>query len=275
MRSAHAIGLLPILLAAQAVAAPQPVPLKDDRTARERPTAEVLMSREIGAVPGAHVETAMVDVDGDGVGEVVVRIVHGSTCDGSRQFCRTAVFRHDGRTWRRVLDVPAKSLALGDADARGQRPLIIDGDEVRTLKSGTFRVDAAASGATKVRFAPSVGAKAREIAASFGPGAVRLLDGKADLKVSAGVAELDAKSGAQAVYRLEGSVACGLVGCPVRTVVRKGGRDVVVLEGFAKGDVWVMGSGRDGVRAMVLDSAVGPVAYAFDGRRYVADGPRR
>ncbi len=276
MRSLSPLPLLALLLTAQAAAAASvPVALKDDRTARERPTAEVLMSREIGAVPGAHVETAMIDVDGNGVGEVVVRIVHGNTCDGTRQFCRTAIFRHDGREWRRVLDVPAKSLAIGDADARGMRPIVIDGDEVRTLQSGTFRVDAQASGAKKVRFAASSGQRAREIAAVFGPGAVRLLDGKADVRVSSGTVELDAKSGPQPVYRLEGAAACGLVGYPVRALVRKEGREGVILEGFAKGDVWVMDAGRDGVRAMILESAVGPVAYAFDGRRYVADGPRR
>lgn len=271
-----ALPVLPALLAAQAaLAAPEPIALKDDRTARERPTAEVLMSREIGAAVGARVETAMVDVDGNGVAEVVVRITHASTCDRSRLYCRTAVFRHDGREWRRVLDVPAQSLSLGDANARGERSLVVDDDEVRSLQSGSYRVDAKASGATRVRFAAATGAKAREIAALWGPGAVRLLDAKADLQVLAGTADLDGRNGAQPVYRLEGGAACGLVGCPIRGVVRRDGREGVVLEGFATGDVWVMGSGRDGVRAMVLESAGGSVAYAFDGRRYVADGPRR
>ena len=48
---------LPFLLAAQtALAAPEAIALKDDRTSRERATAEVLMSREIGAASGARVE---------------------------------------------------------------------------------------------------------------------------------------------------------------------------------------------------------------------------
>lgn len=267
---------LPFLLAAQAaLAAPEAIALKDDRTSRERATAEVLMSREIGAAAGARVETAMVDMDGNGVAEVVVRITHASTCDRSRLHCRTAVFRHDGREWRRVLDVPARTLSLGDANAKGERPLVVDEDEVRTLQAGSYRIDAKASGATRVRFAPAAGPRAREIAALWGPGAVRLLDAKADLRVLAGAADLDGRNGAQPVYRLEGAAACGLAGCPVRGVVRRDGREGVILEGFATGDVWVMGSGREGVRGVVLESATGTVAYAFDGRRYVADGPRR
>ena len=60
--SLRAALALPFLLAAQtALAAPEPIALKDDRTARERATAEVLMSREIGAAVGARVETAMID----------------------------------------------------------------------------------------------------------------------------------------------------------------------------------------------------------------------
>lgn len=274
--SLRAVLALPFLLAAQsALAMPEPIALKDDRAARERPTAEVLMSREIGAAAGARVETAMVDMDGNGVAEVVVRITHASTCDRSRLNCRTAVFRHDGHEWRRVLDVPARTLSLGDVNAKGERPLIVDQDEVRILQSGSYRIDAKASGATRVRFAPATGAKAREIAALWGAGAVRLLDAKADLRVLAGAADLDGKNGPQPLYRLEGAAACGLVGCPIRAAVRKEGREGVILEGFATGDVWVMGSGREGVRAVVLESAVGTVAYAFDGRRYVADGPRR
>lgn len=267
---------LPLVLATQAaLAAPEQIALKDDRTARERPTAEVLMSREIGSAPGARVETAMVDMDGNGVAEVVVRITHASTCDRSRLHCRTAVFRHDGREWRRVLDAPTRTLSLGEANERGERPLLLDDDEVRTLQSGSYRVDPKASGATRIRFAATSPAKAREIAALWGPGAVRLLEAKADLRVMAGTADLDGRNGGQPFYRLEGAAACGLAGCPIRGVVRRDGREGVILEGFATGDVWVMGSGREGVRGMVLESATGTVAYAFDGRRFVADGPRR
>jgi len=218
---------------------------------------------------GVQVETALVDIEGDNVAEVVVRFVHSDSCRANLRQCRTVVLRHgDDKNWGIVLDRPADIIDVPKPE-RSWKFVEIKVDGKAWIWNGKAYAPAPGSLGQKVAFSPVPKETAKALAAAFGPGAVLLADSP-DTGVSYEYARAQvADQGEFLLVRMKGDVACGdVTGCPVRLLQKDGASWRTILDGSSIGDVEVSQVVRGGWKDVVLGTRNGFAVMGWNGKSY-------
>jgi hypothetical protein len=257
-----------LLLSASAHAAP--LVLDPSPSAQARAVVNVVFAPYLATRVGASVETAVVDLDKNGVGEIVARFVHSGSCTDGMKSCRTVVLRHDGNAWKIVFDHSTSALEVLEGNNGVPAPLRAD----RITWSWEFPTYApTADGVGKpVDLSDAAPALSKSLAPAFGEGAAKLATIGGDYRFGYASPKLSAKDEFIAV-RMAGQNICGLkTGCPVRLL--KKGKDgwATVLATSTKDSIYVGNSERDGYRDVVISTDKGFTVYGWNGEKYaVAD----
>lgn len=224
---------------------------------------------------GIQVETAVTDVEADGIAEIVARFVHSGSCRDKSSQCRTVVIRYgDDKKWGIILDRPADKIEVEKpAGTWLFTDILVDG--VRWKWNGASYAPTPGSLGTKVDLSPVPKETAGVIASAFGPGAVKLVaSGAPGAGVSFEYARPKvAASGEHLLVMMKGDVSCGdISGCPVRLLEKDGNAWRPILSASSLGDVEVSRVTRSGRNDIVLRTEKGFVILGWGGSSYgIAD----
>jgi hypothetical protein len=246
-----------------------PISLTDSPYAQARSVINVVFANYLRGLTGVQIQSAVVDLDGDGQGEVVARFVHSSSCRDGSKACRTVFLRHMGGEWKIILDRFADKLDVGSGYRDVPAPVKVD-NTAWTWDGGRYKPDVATLG-DALAFKP-VTEKARDsIAKAFGnPGKLTA----AGIPVSYSfTAEGLSKGNDLMLVKMEGSVVCGkLNGCPVRILKKEGDAWRPVLSSSTTGKVLASKMSRQGYHDILLETKDGALQMGWTGSAYaVAD----
>jgi hypothetical protein len=257
---------LALLISAAALQA-APLALDPSPKAQARTVVNVVFGDYLPQRVAAKVETAVVDLDKDGVGEIVTRFVHTGSCTADLKICRTTVIRYSGQGWKIVFDHPAAQIEVIPGPNGVPSPIKAD----RVVWKWNFPVYAPTPDGIGDRVA--VETAPRDISASlapaFGAGAAKLIAADPRYSLSMSKPKISDKDEFIAVT-MKGGSACGeMTGCPVR-VLRKG-KDGwhPVLSTSSSSALYLGTTVRDGYRDLVVDSKLGFAVYGWGGDKYV------
>lgn len=139
------------------------------------PTANVakivdgVYSSTIAREGSAKYQTALVDINHDGVAEIAVRFEYKDTC-GDNGKCLTAIIKYDSGSWQQVFSHRAKTLAVADMPKGVLANLRLDGTHVFEWVGGGYKPfinsyvtqvmnpDAEATGELQAEISKSLGA---------------------------------------------------------------------------------------------------------------------
>lgn len=258
------------LLAASTAAYSAPLSLDPSPSAQARPVVNVVFAPYLATRVGASVESAVVDLDKNGVGEIVARFVHSSSCTDGMKACRTVVLRHDGNAWKIVFDHPAASLEVLPGSAGV--PASIRADRITWTWDYPVYAPTADGVGKEMELAVATPELAKSLAPAFGEGAAKLVAASPAYRFGYASAKLSDKDEFLAV-KMTGQNICGIkTGCPVR-ILRKG-KDgwAAVLATTTKDSVYVGNTDRAGYRDVVISTDRGFTVYGWNGEKYaVAD----
>lgn len=270
-----AIGMAGSAAAQVAPRNPVPVQLSASATAPEQAIVRQLYADFLRARPDAMVETALVDLNGDRVAEIVVRFRSANTC--SAEQCHTAVLRYDGRQWKVLFERRTRTLASADVGPRlaqvsgGMRELVVDGKERWAFNANgyypllesvgeVFQPDqpasASAAEAARTALADALGAR---WATKPEPRSIRFTQAEIDIGLG---------NGRKAVMvQAEHPLICGQVlGCPVAVLVPDGGAWRTVLVATSPGISAVLPSSSGGLRDLAMVDADGYRTFQYEAR---------
>jgi hypothetical protein len=134
------LGLLAVALCSTTgFASGKPLDLKQSGFDDERAAVRSLLGKDLEVIESssgrrADIFVATTDLDGDGMQEIVARVVHGGYCGSGG--CQLLVLRRDADgAWRPVLETTAVEITVASQQTRGFRDLTIrDGhDQLRGL----------------------------------------------------------------------------------------------------------------------------------------------
>lgn len=221
----------------------------------------------IGTLVGAKIETAVVDINGDGVGEIVVRFVHSSACRSESKKCRTVMIRHNADKWGIVLDTYSDSVDVPKAKKYVFTNIDIDG--LKWKWNGAAYTPLMVGLGDKLDFSPVPQEMIQPLATAFGQGAVKALaDASLGISLEFSKPKLD-NDGEFLLVRMKGSVACGdSAGCPVRLLQKTGGTWQTILEASSVGDVMVTKIVRAGHKDIVFGTSKGFITMGWSGKYY-------
>lgn len=268
--------LVPILaslgLAVLSAASAHAVALDPSPDAKARPVVNAVFREYISRLVGVQIETAIVDIEGDGVGEIVARFVHTGSCRSGMNQCRTVVIRYDSGKWGIVLDRPADKIDIPKPTGRWNFvDVSVDGAKW-TWNEKAYGPAMSGLG-QKVEFAPIPAATVAPVAVAFGAGATKLAaDASSGISFEFARPKLSEK-GDHLLVRMKGGGACGdVAGCPVRLLEKEGDTWRPILSGSTKGDVMISRVVRDGRSDVVLGTTAGYVVMGWSGKSYgIAD----
>lgn len=253
--------------ASAAFAAAGPVAFDPSPDASARRIVNVVFAEYLQQRVGASVETAVIDLDGDGTGEILARFVHTGSCLEDMKTCRTVVLRHKPtRGWGIVLDQPSATVAFAPDNLGVPSPLTLDG---LVWQWGRSRYEPQADSIGKdVSFSDVPAASAASYAAAFGEGAKKLASGNYGVKLHYSADRLaDGKD--TLVLSMDGKVACGeLTGCPVRVLAKEGETWKTILSTSSKGKVAVADAVRGGYHDLIVQTPLGYAVYGWTGNAY-------
>ncbi len=236
-----------------------------------RRIVNVLFGDYIQARTGIQVSTATTDLDGDRVGEIIVRFVHTASCLPGMKSCRTAIVRYDQlKGWQVVLDRNAEKISILPGTSRVPAPIKTDA----VTWSWTFpayRPDFATLG-KEISLSTMPDSVVQQVAPAFGQGAAKLA--AAHESIGFDYAEAAVGEGKKAlVVRMNGTGACGAAsGCPLRMLVKNGANWTPVLQASVNDRVALGAASRDGYRDIVVSTKDGAVVMGWNGKSYaVAD----
>lgn len=268
-----AVLALSVLLALPGnMAAAAPSRLDPSPDAPGRLVVNAVFHDYLDRLVGAQIETAVVDVDSDGVGEILARFVHSGACREGMARCRTTLIRHvDGR-WRIVLDRPADGVEIDGPRGKWEfSDVIIDGVRWQ-WRDRSYRPSLDGLGSA-LEMAPLPRSAVPGIAVAFGTGATRLAsDGGSEIGFEFARPDLS-QSGEFLLVRMTGDVGCGDGGgCPVRLLQRDGENWKSIMAASSIGEIGVSNVFRSGRRDLVLGTGRGFAVMGWSGSGYgVAD----
>lgn len=275
MSPLKAAPLALLALLAPSLAGAAEIPFRAAPDASEAGIVQALYGDFLASNRAVAVESALVDLDGDRVGEVAVRFRHASTCTGER--CHTAVLRHDGSGWRVVFEKRTQTLATGAASpGRGganMAALVADGREVwrwdgrgsyRPLLDSIGTVVVADKPADRTVAAAAAKAMQRDLAGPYAEataigGDVRFLATPIDI----------AASGRSWLVSVDSESLCGgVLGCPQIVLLPegKGLRSALVTYGI--GAVAVLATKSGGLHDLAFADGEGFRTMRWDGSAY-------
>jgi hypothetical protein len=255
-----------LVLSATAVQA-SPLAFNDSPQAQARTVINVVFGDYLAQRVAAKVETAVVDLDNDGVGEIVARFVHSGSCSTDMKVCRTVVVRHDKKNWRIVLDHPAATVEKLEGVNGVPAPVKVDRVTWK-WKFPTYSPTPEGMGEPISMESVPQNAVA-SLSPAFGAGAAKLVAADPRYGLTFARPNISDKDEFLAVT-LQGGSACGeKTGCPVR-ILRKdkdGWRPVLAA---SVANAMLLGNAqRDGYRDLVVDTKQGFAVYGWNGSKYI------
>lgn len=266
MKSAALLAFATLLASsAAALAAPAPVAFDPSPDAAARRIVNVVFAEYLQQRVGVNVETAVIDLDSDGTGEILARFVHTGSCLADMKTCRTVVLEHRNRQgWKIVYDQPTAAVAFEKENQGVPSPLVMDG---LTWKWGASRYEPDGNTLGKdVAFSDVPSASVDSYAVAFGEGARKLAAGGYGVKFRYSG---DAVGKDTLVVSMNGKVVCGdVTGCPVRILAKDGKTWKPVLSTSSKGRIAVSDTVRGGYHDVVMQTGLGYAVYGWNGNGY-------
>lgn len=265
MKILHSLPLLVFLGIAPANAAP--LPLDSQPNTQVRGIVNVVFANYLRDRVGAEVQNVAIDLDKDGVGEVVARFVHTGSCSADLSLCRTVILRHNGNKWEIVFDRFADSVEVLDGPSRVPRP--IKAHNITWKWNGKAYSPTDDGLGKSLSFNTIPNSETANYISAFGEGAEHLLAAGGDIKVSYASPKLS--SGGEAiVLKLTGSNICGAEsGCPVRVIKNDGDSWKTVLSAATTGDFLVGNAVREGHTDVVVKTKQGFTVLGWSGESYI------
>lgn len=243
-----------------------PMVLDPDPRAQARSVVNVVFGDYLAQRVAAQVETGVVDLDKDGVGEIVSRFVHTGSCAQDMKVCRTTIIRHDGNTWRVVFDHPISQIEV--LDGPNGVPVPFKADKVTWKWDFPTYAPTADGIGEPVSMDPVPAGTVASLAPAFGAGAAKLTEADPRHSLSFARPELSGKDEFLAVT-LKGASACGSeTGCPVRVLRKEKDGWRPVLSTSATSTIFVGNAQRGGYRDLVVDTKTGFAVYGWSGKGY-------
>lgn len=263
------------LIAAQnawAAADVRPVPFNDPAGSAARKIVNVVFADYIGARAGIQIAVSVIDLDNDGVGEIIARFVHSGSCKPGMKACRTVILKHDdSKNWQIVLDRYTKDISVVGSGMRGALAGIKTDDVTWTWQYPSYTPDIASIG-KPVTFNPLPSSIVNQVSAAFGQGAKKLVEAQGN--VSFEYAQPDIVQGKKAILvRMTGLNACGeAVGCPLRMLVQNEKSWTPVLSISSENQIVMLDVERDGYHDVGVSTKKGVEILGWNGKSYgVAD----
>lgn len=244
-----------------------PLAFDDSPRAQARTVVNVVFGDYLAQRVAAKVETAVVDLDKDGVGEIVARFVHTGSCSADMKVCRTVVIRHDQKNWRIVLDHPAATVEALPGPNGVPAPVKFDRVTWK-WKFPTYAPTADGMGdAVSMDKVPQDSVSS--LAPAFGVGAAKLI--ASDPRYSLSFAKPKVSDTDEFIaVKLDGGSACGeKTGCPLRILRKEKDGWRPVLSTSAARSVLLGNSQRGGYRDLVVDTKLGFAVYGWNGSKYI------
>lgn len=256
-------------LAATVSATATPVALSDSPYAQARSVINVVFANYIAGLTGVQIQSAVVDLDGDGNGEIIARFVHSSACRDGVKICRTVILRHMSGDWKIILDRYADSIDVSNGYRDVPAPIKVDTTawnwdgkryvpEVKTLGEAISLKPV--SEKTRDSISQAFGQPAKLSAAGFKVSYSFTQDGLS-------------KNNDLMLIKMDGDVVCGkLSGCPIRVLKKEGDAWRPVLSSSTTGKVLISKMSRQGYRDILLETKDGALQMGWTGSGYaVAD----
>jgi len=255
------------LTAASAVRSASAVEFDTSPSSQSRAVVNAVFRDYIGTLVGAQIETAVVDINSDGIGEIIARFVHSSSCRDGAKKCRTVMIRHNADKWGIVLDTYADKIDVPKTEKFIFSVLDIDG--LKWKWNSLSYAPLIESAGEKITFSPVPAEMMKSLGTAFGPGAVKAIEaGNLGIWLEFSKPNLGAKD-EYLLVRMKGATACGdLAGCPVRLLQKIDNAWQTILEAGAVGDVVISRISRDGHRDIVFGTKKGFVSMGWSGKYY-------
>ncbi|WP_315922642.1 hypothetical protein [Mesorhizobium sp. SP-1A] len=269
------IERLSLILAASLIAITAnaaPVELREQVNSRERELVNVMFSSYLADRVGAAVQTAVVDLDSDGVGEIIARFVHTNSCDADMQRCRTTISHFKDGRWNVVFDRYATKIDDIKVGKRQPDNIVVDGMKWQwDLFSKSFEPTKDERW-TSIEWQEVPAAQTASYASFFGEGAGKLLATGSGVKIEYSATPISKKKDL-VLLRLSGKSVCGTkTGCPVRVVKQTDGKWNAILSSSTMKDASRVITERDGYNDITLETSKGFATYGWNGSVYtVAD----
>ena len=237
----------------------------------EKSIIESVFSQYLATRPGIEVQSALIDFNHDGIGEIVARFIHPQSCFSDQLSCRTTILQHETsserQNWLVKFDSYANVLEILDQKDRGLVHIDVDGLEWKFDQS-EFQLVADSNSSVLVM--ESVPPESVEfIVHAFGFGATALT--KADQTViSYSYAFVPTLDDSQLlVLSASGAFACGkLLGCPLRLIRKVANKWDVVLNASYRDTINIRSYHRDGMPDVSFDTPNGLTVFGWSGAQY-------
>lgn len=246
------------------------MPLRDAPQSGERQIINVVFSNYLKDRVGGSIESGVADLDGDGIAEVFARFVHTGSCSEKLERCRTVVLKYENTRWKIVFDRYATAnIDLGPATKRIPRPFTVD--ETSWEWAYTAYSPKAEGLGSPVSLADVPASMVASYSSAFGPGAVKLAESKR-MQVTYSNKGISKKNDV-IILKQDGKTLCSDVyGCPIRILKKNGETWQPVLSAYAKGNILISKTERDGYRDIVTSNGRGFSVYGWNGSTYaIAD----
>lgn len=246
-----------------------PVELTEKIGSRERELVNIMFSSYLNDRIGANVQTAVVDLDGDGTGEIIARFLHSNSCDKDMIKCRTTISRFKDGNWHVVFD--RHSATVDNVEKGSRRPGVIkvDGMEWKWAPAFNAYQPTKDSRWTDVSWQRVPNEQAVTYASFFGQGAAKLAGSTGDAIIEYSTTPVS-KHKDVILLKMSGPSICGNEnGCPIRLISQKDGKWSSVLSSTTRGDASLTTFERDGRHDVIMETSAGFVAYGWNGSSYI------
>lgn len=249
-----------------------PIELREQIQSRERELVNVMFSTYLSDRVGASVQTAVVDMDGDGVGEIIARFVHTNSCDAEMKRCRTAISKFEDGKWHVVFDRYAVKIEDVTTGLRQPGPIKVDGQIWDWNRFTASFIPEPVDTWQKVDWIDVPADQVSNYAPFFGDNVAKLLTSSRNGRISYAKNPLS-KAGGTMLLKLDGSGICGTKsGCPIRVIQQKDNKWNTVLATTSTNDVFKSVIERDGINDIVVSTQIGFANFGWNGNSYsIAD----
>jgi hypothetical protein len=267
MRSFKALALATALACGlTGVASAAPLQFDPSPYAQARSIINVVFANYIKSLTGIQIESKVVDINGDGKGEIAVRFVHSSSCVNGMKSCRMVLMRHQDGNWKIILDRFAETFDVRPGSRDFPAPILVD-KVTWNWDGGRYMPDVSGLG-DAVDLKPVPEKTVASLVPAFGAGTSKLYAAHMPLAFSFAQAGLS-DAGDVIVVKMEGANTCGkFTGCPVRVLKKVDGKWATVLSASTLGDIRSAKAKRQGLRDIVFETKDGALQVGWTGSKY-------
>ena len=236
-----------------------------------KPIIAAMFSEYISERPGVKIYSAVVDLDYDGIGEIVVRFEHTESCFSDNISCRTVFLKYapdvEHPRWQVKFDSFVNELDIfGDENSSS---IHINTDNlVWKFDQARFWLESD-RGSSELIMDPVPADSTEFIIGAFGAGAINFTNSEnRDVKFSyAFVPTLEQSE--LLVLSANGAGICGsYIGCPLRIIRKVNDKWDVVLKAAAENSIKVRSFHRQGIPDFSLATPNGIAIFGWTGTQF-------